>query len=117
MDRPEVPNGVVRFRAHWDVNPYQSPTIVNQMLVTEGPGSRYGNDGLIYLLLGHVLPPLGEHDADAAEDGIDLTVTTLGNYAFTLERAQELVDILQHVIANTNLANLRLGGGNDAGND
>jgi len=107
----------VRFRANWDVNPYQPPSIVNQILVTEGPGSRYGNDGMIYLLLGHVLPPLGEADAEAIENGIDLTVTTLGNYAFSLERAQELVDVLQHVIANTNLTSLILGGGEDAGHD
>lgn len=88
----------VSFHAKWDVNPLTTPALVNQMLVTEGTGTSYGPDGILYLVLGHVIPPTGEVETENGE--AVLRVNTVGNFALTVERAKELRDLLSHIIGN-----------------
>jgi hypothetical protein len=80
----------------WEANPYQAASIVNQMIASEGPGTQFGPDGIVYLTLGHVSPPIGPISVDAADNPY-ITVAPLGHFALTLERARELIQVLSSV--------------------
>ncbi len=87
------------FEAKWELNQYVQPALVNQIAVVQGPSTQFGQDGIYYLMLGHVMPPTGEIDMSA--DGVaELSVIPAGQFAMTVERLRELQRILSTVIAD-----------------
>lgn len=90
---------VRHFQTVWDDNQYTTPTLINQFLVSGGPDTNEGPDGLMYLKLGHVSPPMNPEED---EDGnMILKVVEAGDYILTVKRAKELVHLLSGFISAT----------------
>lgn len=84
----------------WESNPYTVPQPVNQIMMSAGPDTQTGPDGILYLQLGHVMPPVGELPIGPSGNP-QLKITTVGSFMLTVERAMELRTILDNVITNT----------------
>lgn len=92
-DQPEVFNVDVQ----WEANRFVAPSLVNQAVVTPGPPTQFGGDGLVYLRLGHVSMPPAPPQPD--EDGRrTIGVVELGDFVMTVERAKEIRALLATVI-------------------
>ena len=94
------------YQLQWNVNPFETPVAANQFYVVEGPGSRFGPDGSIYVYFGHVSPPFTNAQELPAGQQV-LPVTQSGAYVLTLERAQELAYALNLVISRNSALNRR----------
>lgn len=67
--------------------------------MTEGIDSQFGNDGVVYLYLGHVSPPAFGADMEVNENNeAILPVNTVGHFGLSLERAKELHGLLERII-------------------
>lgn len=89
----------IPFEVKWETNVYNQPALVNQISMSPGPTTQFGSDGIYYLLLGHVMPPMGA--VSVADSGVmELSVMPAGQFALTLERVRELHQILGLVIAD-----------------
>lgn len=92
-------NSKITFQTQWNMNPYSEPAMVNQVLMTEGVGTQFGSDGLVYLFLGHVSPPAFGAEMVVNEDNeAVLQVNTVGHFGLTIERAKELHGLLTRII-------------------
>lgn len=100
MDSNSIPEGrEISFRSNWNINPFTAPQLVNQILMTEGTGTQYGSDGILYMHLGHVSPPISVEANVSGE--AELQVNALGYFAITRERAKELRNVLDQIISNS----------------
>lgn len=81
-----------QVQVEWENNPYDAPFAVNQIMASSGLDTQFGPDGLIYLKLGHVVPPFGVPSDET------LRVNSGGTFVFTAERARELHTILSEVL-------------------
>lgn len=101
----------ISFRADWNINPFTAPQLVNQVMMSEGTGTQFGGDGLLYMHLGHVSPPVNLDQMTEGEEPV-LQVNHLGYFVLSVQRAKEIRNVLDQIILNTESKSL---GGNNGG--
>lgn len=94
-----------QVQAAWPVNITDAAQVVNQMLIVEGPaGPTQKSDGGVYLVFGHLAPPLIGDEADMeafVANGARLLVSPRGSYFVTRERLRDFYEAIGRHLENT----------------
>lgn len=91
-------------RIEWPVDAAGAAVAINQMLLLAGPNTSQGPDGISYLLLGHVAPPV-LLDMPAIQDftkdtgRAELQVDVRARLVMTRQRLMELREIIDRHLA------------------